>query len=280
LSILVKIWLVIATLYRRGKLFDDSREACDEAARVAVKIESLIASVESSARAFSDSGWGGGGKSSDELWADVYYERAELSMAIAREKEEKEGQVYSEGVRDAVEQYETCLMCYADHPGGIVGLSNVLLDYYERKVDLVKKVDEGPVKASDAPAERGRPEHKRDLSRSSDSGAVNGMLDLDGQAAHATNATTAAQSKDDDLKKTPENLNRLAARDRAYGLLSMLTKLGSAWDNSEAWFALARAQELGGEIDKAKEILWWCVELEDTRPIRHWSNIGTGAYVL
>ncbi|KAK4946248.1 hypothetical protein LTR10_014760 [Elasticomyces elasticus] len=278
LSILVKIWLVIATLYRRAKLFDDSREACDEAAKVAVKIESLIASVESSARAFSDNGWGVGGKSSDELWADVYYERAELVMAIAREKEEKDGEMNSDGVRDAVEQYETCLMCYADHPGGIIGLSNVLLDYYERKVELVKKVDGGPVTTSEIPVERGRPQHTRTLSRSSDSGAVNGMLDLDGQATNTTNAT--AQSKDDDLKKTPENLNRLAARDRAYGLLSSLTKLGSAWDNAEAWFALARAHELGGEIDKAKEILWWCVELEDTRPIRHWSNIGNGGYVL
>ncbi|KAI1612195.1 hypothetical protein EDD36DRAFT_396923 [Exophiala viscosa] len=275
LSILIKIWLVVATLYRRAKLFDDSREACDEAAKVAAKIESLIASVESSARAFSDSEWGGGGKSSDELWADVYYERAELVMAIAREKEEKNGEMNSEGVCDAVEQYETCLMCYADHPGGIIGLSNVLLDYYERKVDLVKKVDGGPVTTSEVPAEKSRPQHTRSLSRSSDVGIVNGMLDLDGQATHPT-----AQSKDDDLKKTPENLNRLAARDRAYGLLSSLTKLGSAWDNSEAWFALARAHELGGEIDKAKEILWWCVELEDTRPIRHWSNIGSGGYVL
>ena len=82
LSILVKIWLVIATLYRRAHMFEDAREAADEAAKVAMKMEGLIAGVESSARAFSDPGWGGGGKSSDELWADVYCERAELSLAI------------------------------------------------------------------------------------------------------------------------------------------------------------------------------------------------------
>lgn len=78
----------------------------------------------------------------------------------------------------------------------------------------------------------------------------------------------------------PKFLNRLGARDRAYGLLSSLTKRGSSWDNSEAWYALSRAYEAGGQVDKLKEVLWWCVELEDRRPIRHWSNIGSGVYVL
>lgn len=78
----------------------------------------------------------------------------------------------------------------------------------------------------------------------------------------------------------PEELNRIAARDRAYSLLSCLTKSGSGWDNSEAWFALARAYEEGGQIEKAKEVLWWCVELEDTRPIRHWKKVSVGGFVL
>ncbi|KAL2419824.1 hypothetical protein ABEF95_005747 [Exophiala dermatitidis] len=293
LSVLIKIWLVIAMLYRRAKIFDDSREACDEAAKIATKIEGMVASVESSARAFHDPGWGGSGKSSDEIWADVYCERAELSMAIARAREEKEGNGYSEGVREAVDQYEQCLMYFADHPGGIVGLSNVLLDYYERKVELAQRVDGGKTQADEGPEERTR-RHRRELSRIAEGVAVNGMGDADGgpPGPAANNTTTAAATwpgptatqsngmKDEELKKTPENLNRLAARDRAYGLLSTLTKLGSGWDNSEAWFALARAHELGGEIDRAKEILWWCVELEDTRPIRHWANVGCRGYVL
>lgn len=287
LTMLVKIWLVIATLYRRANIFDDSREACDEAAKVALKIESIIASVESSARAFSDPGWGGSGKSSDEIWADVYCERAELLMAIARAREEKKGQGYSEGVREAVEQYEQCLMYFADHAGGIVGLSNVLLDYYERKVELAKRVEGGKGQADEMLEERSR-RHRRELSRMSEGAGINGLVDADGFPGPATNTTAASTptgahmggSKDEELKKTPDNLNRLAARDRAYGLLSTLTKLGSGWDNSEAWFALARAHELGGEIDRAKEILWWCVELEDTRPIRHWTNVGCSGYVL
>lgn len=281
-TILIKIWLVIATLYRRAKMFEDSREACDEAAKVALRVETLIAGVESSARAFRQSGWGGGGKSSDELWADVYYERGELLLAIAREREEKEGGDISQGVREAVEQYEQCLMYFHDHAGGIVGLSNVLLDYYERKVDLGKKVDGANsqwIKGTSATTEdhiEARPKrYRQDISRLSiDESGANGNVDnITGSSSHAQRV------KDDELKKTPENLNRLAARDRAYGLLTTLTKLGTGWDSSEAWLALARANELGGEVDKAKEILWWCVELEDTRPIRHWANVE-GGYVL
>jgi hypothetical protein len=72
----------------------------------------------------------------------------------------------------------------------------------------------------------------------------------------------------------PEYLARLAARDRAYLLLSTLTKLGTGWDCSEAWFGLARAYEASGQVDKAKEVLWWCVELEDSRPLRGWGCVG------
>lgn len=78
----------------------------------------------------------------------------------------------------------------------------------------------------------------------------------------------------------PEDLNRLAARDRAYSLLSSLTKLGTGWDYSEAWFALARAYEEGGQIQKAKDVLWWCVELEDSKALRKWSCVGVGGFVL
>jgi hypothetical protein len=75
-------------------------------------------------------------------------------------------------------------------------------------------------------------------------------------------------------------LDRLAARDRAYGLLSGLTKLGSGWNYSEAWFALARAQEEAGLVDKARDALWWCVELEEGRGVRSWNCVGAGGYVL
>lgn len=75
-------------------------------------------------------------------------------------------------------------------------------------------------------------------------------------------------------------IDRLAARDRAYGLLTGLTKLGSGWNYSDAWFALARAHEESGQPDKAKEVLWWCVELEEAMGVREWSCVGVGGYVL
>jgi hypothetical protein len=81
-------------------------------------------------------------------------------------------------------------------------------------------------------------------------------------------------------KLSPPVLNRLAARDRAFGLLSTLTKLGPGWDYSEAWYALARAYEESGQIEKTKEVLWWCVELEDTHPVRSWKSVGMGGFVL
>lgn len=75
-------------------------------------------------------------------------------------------------------------------------------------------------------------------------------------------------------------LDQIAARDRAYGLLSSLTKLGTGWDFADAWLALGRAYEQSGEYDEARKALWRCVELEDARPIRHWRNAGSRAYVL
>ena len=75
-------------------------------------------------------------------------------------------------------------------------------------------------------------------------------------------------------------VDRLAARDRAYMLLSGLTKLGTGWNDAEAWFALARAYEESGQLDKAKDALWWCVELEDHTGAREWGCVGAGGYVL
>lgn len=87
---------------------------------------------------------------------------------------------------------------------------------------------------------------------------------------------TLAASKTNQADK----LDILAARDRAYGLLSGLTKLGSGWNYSEAWYSLARAYELGGQKDKAREVLWWCVELEEGRGLRSWDVVSSGGYVL
>jgi len=75
-------------------------------------------------------------------------------------------------------------------------------------------------------------------------------------------------------------LNRLAARDRAYLLLSTLTKVGEGWDCAEAWFVLSRCYELSGQVEKSRECLWWVVELEDSRPVRDWAVTRGGMGVV
>lgn len=154
-------------------------------------------------------------------------------------------------VFEAIAQFEAGLSHFPDHPAATVGLSNLLLDIYCQVVP------------SEPPENRPVPSLAPPPNSSRTNGASVGQV------------RSASSDKD-----SPQALNRLAARDRAYSLLSSLTRLGSGWDDSEAWFTLARAYEESGQIEKAKEVLWWCVELEDTRPLRHWSNIGPGGYVL
>ena len=250
LAILTKMWLLIACLYRRASMYEDSREACEEAAKAAMRIETIVANTDSSAAAFAAPGWGDG-KSSDEIWADVFCERGQLALVRS-------------GTFAAIEHLEQALMYWPNHPGATIALSNVLLDMYEQKMTSEKssKTMEEPVR---------KPGYSTHIA-SAKASTLNGSVVGDGPMA--------TKQAEEDLRKTPENLNRLAARDRAYGLLSSLTKLGSSWDDSEAWFALARAHECSGQIEKAKEVLWYCVELEDTRPVRHWRNLGSGGCVI
>lgn len=255
LGILVKTWLLVAGLYRRASMFDDAREACEEAARHAMRIEMLVGAQESSAKAFAERKWACG-KSSDELWGDVYAERGYLCLAQSLP-------------HDAMEHFEHALLSYPDHPKATVGLANILLDIYDQKIPPERpKPTLDPGVSTQSLLDKAKP-------------STSGQVPLQNGSALKTNQNPKSVTQaSEELRKTPENLNRLAARDRAYGLLSTLTKLGTGWDNSEAWFALARAYEAGGQIEKAKEVLWWCVELEDRRPVRHWWNVGSGGYVL
>lgn len=70
-SLLIDVWLFIAGLYTRAALFDDAKGAVDEAFKLADNLESEMSQDLSSARVFSERGWGGG-KSIEELWADIW----------------------------------------------------------------------------------------------------------------------------------------------------------------------------------------------------------------
>ena len=64
------MWLFIAELYIRAESLDDASGAIQEAHKLVESFELQVAAADSSARAFYFKGWGGG-KSVDEMWADV-----------------------------------------------------------------------------------------------------------------------------------------------------------------------------------------------------------------
>ncbi|KAL5342938.1 hypothetical protein BJX70DRAFT_385807 [Aspergillus crustosus] len=252
LCILVKIWLLIAGMYRRASSFDDAAEAYEEASKHVKRIETLAAAQDASARSFRERGWATP-KSSDELWADIYAERGLLLNAQSRP-------------HNAIEHFEEALLYNPDHPKATISLANLLLDIWDQKLPLQPPEPGVELNLSTmTPPPTKKPVGTKRLSRSEVSNSAKPKTD-----------SSAPATEDEE----PKLINRIAARERAYSLLSALTKRGTSWDNSEAWFALSRAYEAVGQIKKLKEVLWWCIELEDRRPIRHWSNIGSGAYVL
>ena len=265
LSLLQKIWLFIASLYRRAGMLEDARGAIDEAFKQAKLVEATVATqVTASVRAFEEAAWGGV-RSVEEVWADAYAERGHLCVA--------EGDPY-----EAMIKYEGALSHYVDHAEASIGLANILLDIYSQKIPLQQQKPslagdsrhKVPNNESTLPVFSKFP--KPGTLESNSAGA--GASTVDGETHEE--ADTLPLPNSNPWSDDPEALDRLAARDRAYGLLSALTKLGHGWDNSEAWFALARAYEESGQAEKAKEILWWVVELEEKRPVRHWRCLGTG----
>ncbi len=226
LTLLTKIWLLIAALYRRAGMPVDAQGALSEATTHVERVETAIANRDgSSAENFAMPGYGGL-KSCGELWADVFAEQAALHVNLGN-------------VDQATKTYETALGHYPEHVAATVGLSTILLEAHSNApADEPARITEGPKTTPTL-------------------GSIPTALTED-----ATNPITSS-----DL------LSRLAARDRAYGLLSALTKSGTGWDSSEAWYGLATAYEASGQIKKAKEALWWVVKLEEGKAARTWDCI-------
>lgn len=201
-------------------------------------------------------------------------------------------------------QFEEALMHYPNHPAAIVGLSNILLDVYSEKLLPTPTIPELNLPDGD-PANLSSvgqnpkllPHHPsvgNDLPTlpSTTLGLGGSITDdplsqslANKAAGPVTNYKQASPSMIEELAAPYKAVSlplvdRLAARDRAYGLLTTLTKLGTGWNYSDAWFALARAHEESGQTDKAKEALWWCVELEEGMGVREWTCVGIGGYVL
>ncbi|KAK4621833.1 hypothetical protein CLAFUR4_07540 [Fulvia fulva] len=259
-SVLVQAWLFSAELYMRADNFDDAENLINDARRLMESLELELANSEegSNARRLYHKGWGSS-KSIDNLWAEVWSSQAHLAQI-------------REQPYEAMDAYEQALAHFPDHAASIIGLSGLLMDIYEEKLPA-----EAPVAPLQPPLPstsgsliaEARPPLTRPNSSSTLPSRQNSVVEPE-----------PIEIKTRKIDPSPAELNRLAARDRAYMLLSDITKQGAGWDDSEAWLTLARAHELSGELGKAKQALWWVVELENNRPIRPWKDVTPGGYTL
>ncbi|CAK7230160.1 hypothetical protein SCUCBS95973_007478 [Sporothrix curviconia] len=286
-TILIEVWLMIAGFYRRAEMFDDAKRATAEAQKLVQELQGDVARNSPSSSALRSRGWVGK-KSVDELWADVWAEIGYLSL--------DKGKAYNARL-----DFEAALTHFPDHPAATIGLSNILLDIYSEKLVLPHAIPQLVLADGTLfPAKNRAAEHADILARPALPREPLGLSTAQpaqdpkerrrqvAAAATAAGESTAAAGRPKPDPELPPPYkasslpptDRLAARDRAFGLLSSLTKLGTAWNNSEAWFALARAHEESGQPDKAKEVLWWCVELEESAAARPWSVVTAGGYVL
>ncbi|CCC05931.1 hypothetical protein SMACR_00146 [Sordaria macrospora] len=279
-AILIKVWLTIAGFYRRAGLVADAQQACTEAQNIVQALEAEILNDTTGDVSLREAGWGET-KSTEELYADVWAEKGYLSVGCGKPYE-------------ARADFETALTHFPDHAVTIVGLSDILLDIYSEKLLPLPVVPSfnleesilgdisTPLQAASKfpelpsqPLGLGTREVESKVEKEEEN-LENGMA-----ALKLKSTPNGAPDLPPPHKATSLPLHdRLAARDRAYGLLSGLTKLGTGWNNSEAWFTLARAYEESGQVDKAKGALWWCVELEDGRGAREWTCVDAGGYVL
>lgn len=172
-----------------------------------------------------------------------------------------------------------------DHSTATIGLSSILLDIYSE--DLLPPPTVAPL----SEAEKVRQKEQHSTRKSDISASASFPLGLKPSPFSGTSPPAAVDNRTTSpllesqlpapYKATSLPLaDRLAARDRAYALLSGLTRLGEGWNLGEAWFTLARAYEESGQADKAKDVLWWCVELEEATGVRPWTCLGNGGYTL
>ncbi|KAH6606818.1 filamentation [Trichoderma cornu-damae] len=281
-AILIKVWLMIAGFYRRAGMLEDCKGAVAEAQKLIQTLESDVAKASSSGSGSSTRGpaWGEK-KSVDELWGDVYSELGLLSLA-------------KEAPYAARADFESALTYYPDHPAAIVGLSNILLDVYSEKLLPTPAIPSLDGHEIFHDARHPRAGHSSSTLKTlpyTPLGLASDLCTAETPGEDDEKEETGAVGSDSDSRDEGDLpapykashlplVDRLAARDRAFMLLSGLTRLGTGWDYSEAWFALARAHEENGQLDKAKEVLWWCVELEEAMGVRDWRCLAAGGYII
>lgn len=291
IEILVKVWLLVAGFYRRAEMFEDAKGAIDEAYKLVERQEVDVSRDTSGNVTIHNGGWGSQ-KSVEELWGDVWsevYARV-ITFLNLRLISVQRGylSIAKELPYTALSDFEAALTHDADHPSAIVGLSNILLDIYTEALPPAPSLPSiGPPSPINTPSQSTlntstiRQDITSPFIATSTTSSMLPTLQIGPLGlANSNPVSPPPKPSNSEITDSTALLDRLAARDRAYGLLSGLTKLGSGWNYSEAWFALARAQEEAELVDKARDALWWCVELEEGRGVRGWNSVGAGGYVL
>lgn len=138
----------------------------------------------------------------------------------------------------ATQFFEAAISIDVDHAQGILGLSQLLLD--------------NPINLANPVQHLSRPPSQ--------------------QTEVSTAKTEAAEIADETNEEAM--LDRLAATNRALGLLEKLVATAHGWDIAEAWLLLSDALEKAGEVGRAKDALWRVVELEDGTGVRRWGSVG------
>ncbi|KAI0480411.1 hypothetical protein GGR56DRAFT_626072 [Xylariaceae sp. FL0804] len=72
-TLLVKVWLMIGSFYRRSRMYGDAQGSIGEAWKLVEKLEFEVAKDSSGSMSSQDAGWGGK-KSVEELWGDMQTE--------------------------------------------------------------------------------------------------------------------------------------------------------------------------------------------------------------
>ena len=75
-TILIRLWLMIAGLYRRAGMFDDGKAAVSEAQKLVQALETESAREPAGSAGVKGLGWAES-KSVEDLWGDIY---AEVSL--------------------------------------------------------------------------------------------------------------------------------------------------------------------------------------------------------
>jgi hypothetical protein len=206
----------------------------------------------------------------------------------------------------ALSYFERAVHYSPDHPEGTVGLCNILLDISSEKlaplptyqplipagtaptpptstISVIETVRTAMTASFDPMSHAHKPYESHDAHPSVVHNGFSKLSPLGLPKSPATPSEMNPPIQNNNQSDKAHQISLLAARDRTHALLSSLTKLGTGWNFSEAWFALARAYEESGQADKAREALWWCVELEEVRSVRRWGEVsgsGGGGYVL